>query len=71
MTIIVVEAAEIAHSVGVEGRAYAALVKLNKDDIVCGDPWITRVRTVNEVGKGPPEWYPTVVRGVRNLHAKR
>lgn len=44
------------------GRTYAAEAELDEDDVICGDPWAVRVRAVNEMGQGPPEWYPTLVR---------
>lgn len=44
------------------GSTYAAEAELDEDDVVCGDPWAVRVRAVNEMGPGPPEWYPIMVR---------
>lgn len=63
VTTTVVEAMDAAKSVNVGGKTYAAVVQLDADDVTCGDPWAARVRAVNEMGEGPPEWYPTVVRG--------
>lgn len=44
------------------GSTYAAEADLDQDAVTCGDPWVVRVRAVNEMGQGPPEWYPTLVR---------
>lgn len=44
------------------GSAYAASVELDEGDVTCGEDWAVRVRAVNEMGEGPPQWYPTLVR---------
>lgn len=50
------------------GSGFAAEIGLDEESLTCGDPWLARVRAVNEMGPGPPEWYPTVVRFSKNIH---
>lgn len=66
-TLTVEEASETAAGATVGASAYAAVIALDDDDVVCGEPWAVRVRAVNEMGEGPPEWYRTVVRAVDTL----
>lgn len=62
VTVTVEEASETAAGATVGANSYATVITLDDDDVICGDPWAVRVRAINEMGKGPPEWYPTVVR---------
>lgn len=60
-SVTVEEASETAAGNAVGRSAYATVVTFDADDVVCGEPWAARVRAVNEMGEGPPEWYPAVV----------
>lgn len=62
LTVTAQTAAEMTRTLGLGGSDYAAKVSLSKDKVTCGEPWAARVRSVNEMGMSPPEWYPTVVR---------
>lgn len=62
-SVTVEEASGVAAGATVGTSAYATVATFDADDVVCGEPWAVRVRAVNEMGEGPPEWYPTVVGG--------
>lgn len=59
---VTAEAAEhMATGRALGGSRYATMVNFSEDDVTCGDFWAARVRSVNEMGKGPPHWYSSVV----------
>lgn len=59
---VTAEAAEhMATGRALGGSRYATMVNFSDGDVTCGEAWAARVRSVNEMGKGPPHWYSSVV----------
>ncbi|CAM9560272.1 unnamed protein product, partial [Sphacelaria rigidula] len=56
-SVTVEDASGVAAGATVGTSAYATVATFDADDVVCGEPWAVRVRAVNEMGEGPPEWY--------------
>lgn len=64
VTVTVEDAARTAATASVGDSGYAAAVTLSEADVTCGEAWAVRVRSVNEMGEGPPDWYSAVVSGL-------
>lgn len=61
VTISATAAADMAGPVREGDNTHAATVSLKDAGLICGEAWFVRVRAVNEMGQGPPEWYSIVV----------